>query len=208
MTETVSLEAVQAQADALGINYHHRAGAEKIAGLVAQHLTANPADALKLVPQGEISEPEAQDTPKEWTGPSRAAGDPCPVEVKTRKEIAKTNLSKRLKLVGSLVRVRLQNMNPAKREWNGEFISVGSAKHGTYKKFIPFNGEPYHVPKIILDHLKERTCTVFRTEKNANGVDRKVSHQIKEYAIEILPPLTAAELDELRNRQAMAKAGL
>jgi len=209
---TVSLEVVQAQAKALGIDFHHRAGAEKIAGLVAAHLAANPQDAAKLMPKEETTPPvqEYGSAEPEAKVPTRAAGDPPPVTPLTSTEFRKTKEADRVKGLGALRRVRIQCMNPAKREWPGEIISVGSAKHGTFKKFIPFNGEPYHVPQIIYDVLKERQCTLFKTERNADGRGgtRRVGYQAPEFAIQDLPPLTKEELEHLREKQQLAKAGL
>ena len=215
MSNTVSLEVVQAQAKALGIEFHHRAGAEKIAGLVASHLATNPQDIMKLMPTDtEIAQTDLDvahnfDQKEEEIG-TRAEGAPPPVKPMTSLEFRKIEEANRVKNIGALKRVRITCMNPAKREWLGEIISVGSAKHGTYKKFVPFNGEPYHVPQIIYDVLKERHCTLYRTEKNVDGRggSRRVGYQAKEFAIDDLPPLTKAELEQLREKQQMAKAGL
>ena len=40
-----------------------------------------------------------------------------------------------------LIRIKLQCMNPAKKEWEGEIISVGNSVVGTVKKYIPFNAD-------------------------------------------------------------------
>lgn len=214
MTETVSLKVVQAQADALGIPYHHRAGAEKIAGMVAAHLAANPYDALKLAPEAEDEKVFADIQTEPDTSadivkvPTKAAGDPCPVTPMTADEFHQTSAAEAAKGIGALRRVQIQCMNPMKREWPGEIISVGSAKYGTYKKYIPFDGQPYHVPQIIYDVLKERQCTLFRTEKDTRGNDHRVGYLSREFNIVDLPPLSKKELAELREKQQLAKAGL
>jgi hypothetical protein len=102
-----------------------------------------------------------------------------------------------------LIRCRVQCMNPNKREWPGEIISVGNAKIGTWKKYIPYNNTPYHIPKIILDHMKESKCVSFVTARDAGGNETKKPTLIREYAIEELPPLTQQELKELAQQQAM-----
>ena len=104
-----------------------------------------------------------------------------------------------------LIRIRLQCMNPAKKEWEGEIISVGNSVVGTVKKYIPFNAdEGWHVPRILLDTLQDRQCQVFTTVKSKNGINVRKGKLIKEFAIEILPPLTQDELKELAQRQAMS----
>jgi hypothetical protein len=220
---TVTLDTVRNQADKLGIEYHHRAGADKIAGMVANHLAMHPQDALKLVPsateedvrgvqqparvESSLVKPDDFEkiTPKVGT---RKDGAPCPVKPLTTEQFHKTEEGKRVKSIGALKRVQIQCMNPIKREWPGEIISVGSARHGTFKKYIPFDGQPYHIPQIIYDVLKDRNCTFYRTEKDARGNQHRVAYQGKEFNVVDLPPLTKKELEQLREKQQMAKAGL
>ena len=121
-----------------------------------------------------------------------------------------TEAQKRLRLMQEatkLVRIRVTCMNPAKKEWEGEIITVGNAGVGTYKKYIPFNAdEGWHVPNIIYQALQERQCQVFVSSKTKNGVTIRQGKLIKEFAIEVLPPLTEEELKDLAQRQAMAKS--
>ena len=75
--------------------------------------------------------------------------------------------------------------------------------NGTFKKFIPFDGQPYHIPRIIYDYLCERECSVFYNVRDRrNGTIRRAK-LIKEFAIDVLPPLTPKELEDLRRKQAM-----
>ena len=121
-----------------------------------------------------------------------------------------TEAQKRLRLQAEatkLVRIRVTCMNPAKKEWEGEILTVGNANVGTLKKYIPFNAdEGWHVPNIMYEALKERQCQVFVSTKTKNGVTMRQGKLIKEFAIEVLPPLTEEELKDLAQRQAMAKS--
>ncbi len=106
-----------------------------------------------------------------------------------------------------LVRIKLACMNPAKKEWEGEIITVGNSVVGTHKKYIPFNAdEGWHVPKIIYDALVERQCQVFTTVRDSRGNNVRKGKLIKEFAIEVLPPLNKEELAELARRQAAARS--
>lgn len=106
-----------------------------------------------------------------------------------------------------LVRVRVTCMNPAKKEWEGEIFTVGNSVVGTIKKYIPFNAdEGWHVPRFILDQIKARECQVFTTVKGPRGNTTRQGKLIKEFAIEILDPLTEEELHDLAQRQAMANS--
>jgi hypothetical protein len=106
-----------------------------------------------------------------------------------------------------LVRIRLTCMNPHKKEWQGEFITAGNSVVGTFTKYIPFNAdEGWHVPHIIYEQLRDRECQVFVTVRDSRGNATRKGKTIKEFAIEVLPPLTEEELKDLAQRQAMAKS--
>ena len=175
---------VRDRADELGISYHHNASDETIQKLIDSHEAEAPKTENKFLPKDEC-EPMSQDEfKKKYRNGSNV-----------RKEAS------------ALVRCRIQCMNPAKKDWPGEIFSVGSAKLGTFKKFVPFNNpEPYHLPKIIYDMLVEKKCTVFYTERDERGNKIRKGRLINEFAIEVLPPLSKEELSELARTQAL-KAG-
>lgn len=106
-----------------------------------------------------------------------------------------------------LVRIRVSCMNPNKKEWEGEIFSIGNSLIGTQKKFVPFNNEEgWHVPRCIYDMITGRECQIFVSYKDARGGTIRKGKLIKEFAVEVLPPLTGEELEELARRQAMSKA--
>lgn len=106
-----------------------------------------------------------------------------------------------------LVRIRLTCMNPLKKEWDGEVLTVGNAVVGTLKKYIPFNADDgWHVPHMMYEELRDRQCQVFYTKTLPNGEKVREGKLIKEFAIEVLPQLNKEELAELAQRQAMAKS--
>jgi hypothetical protein len=95
-------------------------------------------------------------------------------------------------------------MNPNKKDWPGEFISVGNSVVGMVKKYVPFNvTSGYHLPSIIFEHLKDRQCQVFHTVVLPNGQKIQKGKLIKEFAIDVLPPLTQEEITELARMQAI-----
>ena len=125
-------------------------------------------------------------------------------------EVVETENQKRIRLrndAAKLIRIRVTNMNPNKKEWEGEIITAGNSAVGTFKKYIPFNSdEGWHVPYIIYQQLVERQCQIFVTVTDSRGNKHRKGKLIKEFAIEVLPSLTQDELDELARRQAMSKA--
>lgn len=174
------LAALKARADMLGVKYHPSIKLdtlrEKVTAAMAD--TADTADT-------PIGDNPASDQPKEETPGQKRA--------RLKKEASK------------LVRIRVTCMNPAKREWEGEIFTVGNAGVGTFSKYVPFNVEDgWHVPHIIYEQIRDRQCQIFVQEKAKNGVGVRKGKLIKEFAVEVLPALTQAELGELARRQAMA----
>lgn len=180
-----ALEALKARADLMGVKYHPSISFAKLSDKIAEHLSDNPPEDEKT--QGVSDEPAA------------------PVEAKPETENQKRSRLKREAL--ALVRIRVTCMNPAKKEWEGELFTGGNSFIGSVTKFVPFNNdEGWHVPKIILNIMQSRQCQIFTTVRNHLGQAQRKSKMIKEFAIEVMDPLTPAELAELARRQAATKA--
>lgn len=104
---------------------------------------------------------------------------------------------------GKLVRVKIACLNPMKKEWPGELITASNDVVGTYSKFIPFNSDAaYHIPQIIFNVLQERVCQIFTTASLPNGEKTRKGKLIQEFNLQVLEPLTQAELAELAREQA------
>lgn len=168
------LASLKARADLMGITYHPSIGVEKLREKIA----------------------------------AAVSGEPTPTPVVETAPLPETENQKRARLrreANELVRIKLVCLNPAKKEWEGEIISSGNSAIGTFSKYIPFNAdEGWHVPRIIYNQLVERQCQVFTTVRDAKGNAHRKGKLIKEFAIEVLPPLTVEELEELARRQSMA----
>jgi len=107
----------------------------------------------------------------------------------------------------ALVRVNVTCMNPAKKEWEGEIFTVGNASIGSVKKMVPFNtNDGWHIPNVIYQMMKERMCQVFYSVRDSRGNNVRKGKLIKEFAFDVLEPLTPKEMTELARRQAIAKA--
>lgn len=176
------LSTLKARADQLGISYHPSIGLAKL------------REKVNAAIEGTQVEPDEQeDAPVQ--AKSAAARQETEAEIRTRMRQEQL----------ALVRIRLTCMNPQKSEWEGEVFTVGNALVGSITKYVPFNAEDgWHVPQILLDTLQDRHCQIFTSVKAKNGVDVRQGKLIKEFAIEILPPLTQRELKDLAQRQAMA----
>lgn len=111
------------------------------------------------------------------------------------------------KKASRLIRVRLHCNDPAKKEWPGEYMTVGNNAVGTYRKYVPYNqDEPFHLEEIIVNALREKRVQVFTTKKGKNGFPVRESKSIAAYSIEVLPPLTQEELNQLAASQQARNA--
>lgn len=170
------LTTLKARADILGVSYHPSIGLEKLREKITAALTKGTT--MEDVEVAPVGE-----------------------------ETASERKSRKRREASKLVRIRLTCMNPTKKEWEGEIITAGNSVVGTFKKYVPFtNEEGWHVPHIIYQQLADRQCQVFVTKKDGRGNNVRQGKLIKEFAIEVLPPLTQAELNELARRQAMAQS--
>lgn len=184
------LTALKARADQMGLTYHPSIGLDKLRAKVTAALegTAQPGE------EEEAEAPVAKaDEPKEKTGKVEES----PHEFRSRKK----------REASELLRIRVTCMNPNKKEWEGEIFTAGNSLVGTFKKYVPFDADDgWHVPRMIYNQIIQRQCQVFVTKKGPRGIDSRQGKLIREFAVEILPPLTKEELHDLAQRQAMAKS--
>ena len=106
-----------------------------------------------------------------------------------------------------LVRLRITNLDPKKKDLHGEIITVANEYLGTVRKFVPFGevtDEGYHVPYCIYKLLKSRKFLNIRTVTNPQDPLKPIIQQnwVNEFALEVLPQLTQEELDKLAVTQA------
>lgn len=171
------LTTLKARADLLGITYHPSIGLEKL----REKINAATSD--------------------------EAVKEPVQTVATANEETANERRIRLKKAALELVRIRVTCMNPAKAEWEGEIFTVGNSAVGSITKYVPFNADAgWHVPRIIYQQLVERQCQIFTTVSDSRGNKSRKGKLIREFAIEVLPPLTAEELRDLAQRQAMAKA--
>lgn len=103
-----------------------------------------------------------------------------------------------------LIRCRIKNLNPAKRDLNGEIFTVANEVLGKISKYVPYDeaGEAYHIPNCIYKVLKAKKFLEVRTVKDPDTkATRVVQSWVPEFNIEILPPLTTEELKDLAIKQ-------
>lgn len=177
MTAQDELAALKSRADMMGISYHPSIGLEKLREKVNNALTG----AAEKTEEPAVVDPAAETENQRNTRLKREAS--------------------------KLVRIRVTCMNPAKKEWEGEIFSVGNAVVGSFTKYVPFNvDEGWHVPQMIYQMIKDRECQIFYTVADSRGNKTRKGKLVKEFSVEVLPPLTKEELQELAQRQAMSNS--
>lgn len=126
-------------------------------------------------------------------------------EVQRKARIRKKQLTEQM----ALVRCRIANLNPSKRDLRGEIFTIANKYIGTVRKFIPYgeatdNG--YHIPKILYEELKSKKFLQVNTRNDRGAGNQIVIDQrwVPEFSIEVLPQLTQEELDKLAASQAAA----
>ena len=107
-----------------------------------------------------------------------------------------------------LLRCRITNLDPKKKDLPGEVVTFANEYLGTVRVFVPF-GEPtedgWHIPTCIYNLLNERKFLNIRTIRDPKTRTEKVSTVwAKEFALEILEPLTVDELRQLAQAQIAA----
>lgn len=171
------LATLKARADMLGVKYHSSISLEKL--------------------REKVNAATVSTTPTEEAPVVQEAAEESLAERRARKR----------REANELIRVRVTCMNPAKKEWEGELFTAGNSLVGSFTKYVPFdNDEGWHVPRIILNQIQQRQCQIFQSVRDDRGNVTRKGKLIKEFAVEILPKLTAEELADLAQRQAMSKS--
>lgn len=187
------LAMLKQRARMMGITFSNNIGVEALRAKIAAKMEGRSSQA-----EDQQEQPPA---PPQLQDPS----EPAPTRPMTlREKLVKENMK--------LVRLRIVNLDPKKKDLPGEIFTVANEYLGTVRKFVPYGektDEGYHVPYCIYKMMKARKFLNIRTYK-----DRQNQNQIKieqnwatEFALEVLPPLTKEELARLGAAQ-LAAGGL
>lgn len=171
------LTLLKRRADKLGVAYSNNIGLETLKERVANAMEGS-------------KEPEVKEEAK--AGSADKVQSVVELRAEKRKEAMK------------LVRIRYTNMNARKKDVPGEFFTVANGIVGTIKRYIPYgeaaeNG--WHVENAIYKMMKRRTFTTTVTKRDDKGRPYNTSVERKEFAIEVLDPLTEEEREQLAKDQ-------
>lgn len=175
------LEALKAEARALGVAFSNNIGLEAL--------------------RSRVEQAKADD---------KEEGKPEPIKPvkKDPKDMTLTEYKNHIRMEQTkLVLVRITCHNPAKSGLHGEYITVANSVIGTVRKFIPFKNfeDGIFIPQCIYDNLKSRVYTESGTQGKGPNM-RVVTRDIPEYTLTLLPMPTEADLERMREEQTLAEA--
>lgn len=194
------LRLLKQRATMMGISFSNNIGLETLRAKVQAKMDgqADPTDEAQPVDSAAAA----------TAAVNPLAVDPVVERKKKAKSVAAALRDRLYKENMRQIRIRIQCLDPKKATLHGEIITVGNEILGSVKKFVPFGeatDEGYHVPYIIYKFLKKRQFQHIVTRKNRKtGRDEVITSLMKEFAIEVLPPLTKEELQNLAQAQIAA----
>ncbi len=189
--EKAELESLRARARAMGMNISGNISLSTLKAKIAERQAQDEKNA-------ELATAQASNPFGEIPAAAPVAAEETQEQLRTR--LIAENMR--------LIRVRITNMDPKKSTLPGEVLTVANEFLGSIKKFIPYGeqtDEGFHVPYVLFKLLDKRRFLNIRTRKDPRtGGEIVESTWVKEFAIEVLPPLTADELKKLATAQIAA----
>lgn len=157
---------------------------------------------------GEPEVAEADDQPNGLEAAAAVADAKDTVPAAGAKAKPKTEYEIQYAEQMKLVRCRITCLNPNKANLPGEILTVANKVLGTVKKFVPYGevtDDGYHIPYILYKTLEDKKFLHIRsTRDRKTGTPQIHTSWAKEFAIEVLPPLTEEELKRLATAQLAA----
>ena len=181
------LDMLKSRAKLMGITFSNNIGLDALKTKIEEHKQASEVKTqTQATAQTNEQQPEAQ------TENQKNKAKTISLRTHLQKEKMK------------LVRLRITNLDPKKKDLPGEILTIGNEYLGTVRKFVPFgeatdNG--YHVPYCLYEMLRDRKFLSIKTRKGPKGQTIVEQQMVREFALEILPPLTEAELARLSSAQ-------
>lgn len=200
------LDMLKKRARLLGMTFSNNIGIEALRVKVNAKLESDagiedPLAASENVNPMSPPEPaQAQVNPLE----TASGSEPVPEKPLTLRQYMQKEYMKQ-------VRVRITNMDPKKKDLPGEIFTIANEFIGTIRKYVPY-GEVtdggYHLPMCIYTELSERKFQDVKTGRDSKGQVRVTQRWVREFSMEVLPPLTQDELNKLAAAQAAAAGAI
>ena len=174
---------LKARAEELGLSYNSNIKTDALAELITNAENG-------LTPEIVAAAKEAEEVSKKLV-----ADKPVETPVENKAKTVGQVKAEARKNAMKLVRCVVTSMDKDKADLSGEIISCGNSMTGMIKKFIPF-GKEWHVPKVILDTLKDKKMLMTRDRRTDKGTVKE-HYEVSQYNVQILPDLTQEELNRL-----------
>lgn len=202
ITDEQKRDMLKKKATLMGITFPNNVKTEKLAELIN----------AKLEGEEVVQEEEAPETPAPTSTSTQTPDKSVPVNEQADKTVKQSApLTEREKLkrdAMKLIRVRISNLDPKKKDLTGEIFTIANDVLGAVKMFVPYGevtDDGWHLPMWVYKQLEKRRFLHIRTSKDRQTGQQKVEHfYAKEFSLEVLPPLTQTELDVLARNQAAA----
>ena len=184
------LDMLKSRAKLMGITFSNNIGLDALKTKIEEHKQASEVKTQTQAPAQTNEQQAGSQTENQ------------------KKKVKTLNLRSHLqKEKMKLVRLRITNLDPKKKDLPGEILTIGNEYLGTVRKFVPFgeatdNG--YHVPYCLYEMMRDRKFLSIKTRKGPKGQTIVEQQMVREFALEILPPLSEAELARLSAAQLSA----
>lgn len=183
--EFSELDLLKQRASLLGVKFSNNIGVEALKARIA-----------------EAQAPKAED--KEPAELNPLAGDVAGAKPAGQKSFRQQLIDEATKLI----RLRITNLDPKKKDLPGEILTVANEYIGTIRKYIPYGevtDEGWHVPYCLYQMMKDRKFLDIKLRKDRRtGTTHTEQRWVSEYSLEVLDPLTPEELKQLATAQLAA----
>lgn len=195
---------LMSRAKLMGIKFSNNITVEKLKAKIDEHMKKVEAEEDPETEPEQSAPDEDEIIPAKATDvvPAAIAAQAPKARPETRQELRERLRKESLKLI----RLRITNLDPKKKDLPGEIFTIANRYIGTVRKFIPFGEQTangYHVPNCIYNEMKDRKFLHIRVVKSKDSrKDHVEQTMVPEFSLEVLPPLTKDELKKLAAQQA------
>lgn len=188
------LQMLKQRADIMGITYSNNIGVDALRAKIQAKMDGdNTATTVT-----ETAQEDAATTKVNALTGSSESSAPQKKKQKSARQILMDDAMR-------LIRVRITNLDPKKADLPGEIFTVANDYIGTVRKYVPFGeatDEGYHIPHCIYEMMKSREFLQIKTKTHPVTKEITVSQRwVREFGLEVLPPLTQEELATLAAAQ-------
>lgn len=213
-----SIEPLRKLAKSLNVSFSGNTGLEtlreKILGVLKNFAESNPAHRRQFDEPDLSGSSADEDDEIEVYTPRPKPKTPTTEDLlqMNPEEIEDKNLRRQVIRAQALrlVRVKIQNLDPNDSALSGAIISLQNKYTGKVAKYVPFGEESengYHIPWMMYEHLKQWKFPLRKEVKGGRfGVKTYKTVMVPKFNVELLPPLTVEELQELAKHQRASQS--